>query len=113
MATAPPASIWRRVEQVAPGVYFHFTSHLNNALQGHRGSITSWWRDRRNNEIHGGQEFSQHLVGLALDLDVQDTNRLIADLRREGLFVLDEGDHVHVQLFPAGVVAPLIQFLRI
>jgi len=110
VATPPPASVWRRVEQAAPGVYFHFISHLK-PLQSHTGSVTSWWRDRRTNEIHGGEEFSQHLLGLAIDLDVQDPNRLITDLRREGLTVIDEGSHVHVQLFPAGVVAPFIRFL--
>lgn len=113
MATPPPASIWQRVEQISPGHYLHFISHLNSALRNHRGTVTSWWRDRGTNEIHGGEEFSQHLIGLALDLDVQDPNRLIADLRREGLVVIDEGSHVHVQLFPAGVVAPLIRLLRI
>jgi len=113
LATAPPPRIWQPVEQASPGIYNHFIFHLVNALQGHRGSVTSWWRDRRNNEIHGGEEFSQHLLGLAVDLDAEDPNRLIADLRREGLVVVDEGDHIHVQLFGSGVVAPLIRFLRI
>jgi len=113
VATPPPASIWQPVEQVSPGIYFHFISHLNNVLPSHRGSVSSWWRDRRTNQIHGGEEFSQHLLALAIDLEVEDPDRLVRELMREGLVVIDEGDHIHAQLFPPGVVAPLIQFLRI
>ena len=53
--------------------------------------------------------YSQHVVGLAADIapdrnptgPVTSRSRVKAILRREGFWVLDEGNHVHSQRLPA------------
>ncbi len=68
-------------------------------------SITSYYRDPQTNAQVGGQRESQHLVGLAIDLAVADRRGLADALRAAGLIAVVERSHVHVQLFPAGVLA--------
>jgi hypothetical protein len=69
-------------------------------------SLTSWWRDPISNQRVGGHPQSQHRLALAMDFAAPDAGRLVAALRRSGLVVIDEGDHVHVQLYPAGALPP-------
>lgn len=70
--------------------------------------VTSFIRSRSHNYEVGGVSDSQHLLGTAADL--VPTSGSLADLadwaRGSGLFgfVLLEGDHVHVQLYPGGVI---------
>ena len=73
-----------------------------------RGSfgISSWWRSVEHNRDVGGNAFSQHLLGLAVDTTpTLSANRaqLAAAFRAAGLVAIDEGDHIHVQRYPAGV----------
>lgn len=71
-------------------------------------SYSSYVRTAAHNAEVGGAPTSQHLIGTAIDLvpGRGSSNRTIAaQARAMGFgYVLDEGDHVHVQLFPAGVI---------
>ena len=77
-------------------------------LRSVRGSygVSSWWRSVEHNRDVGGNAFSQHLLGLAVDTTPTPTaNRaeLAAAFRAAGLVAIDEGDHIHVQRYPGGV----------
>lgn len=63
---------------------------------------TSWWRSAQANARVGGNEYSQHLLGLAIDLVAEDKPAATAAFERMGFIVIDEGDHLHVQTLPAG-----------
>lgn len=81
--------------------------------------VTSWWRDPARNAAVGGAANSQHLIGLALDLqpvkpgaDATELARLAGVLSSAmnavggGLTAINEWSsrrHVHVQKSPAGV----------
>ena len=109
--STPPEFVWRNVEFAAPGLYDRFFGRLVRALQGHNGAATSWWRSPAVNRAQGGDPLSQHLLALALDFEVDRPSDAVRSLRRQGLVAIDEGDHVHAQLFPAGVVGPFVRFL--
>jgi len=47
---------------------------------------------------------SQHLVGTAVDICTRDTAGLASRLAQRGLRAVNEGSHVHVQVFPAGAL---------
>ncbi len=63
-------------------------------------SVTSWLRSRKHNAQVGGVSNSQHLIGAAVDIVLDDTN-LTAEFttwaQRQNLQVIIEGDHLHVQ----------------
>ena len=63
---------------------------------------TSYIRTPDENRRVGGAPDSQHLIGTALDV-VGPTDLLERFAGQLGLVVVDEGSHVHFQLFPAGV----------
>jgi hypothetical protein len=67
-------------------------------------TITSYQRTIRHNAEVGGVEASQHLLATAWDVAGPDQNVYAARARDVGLVVVDEGDHVHVQLYRAGVI---------
>jgi len=64
------------------------------------GTLTSWYRDPARNRACGGVRNSGHLTGTAIDYEPMAVRRLLDPiaLRRAGLAVLDEGDHLHVSL---------------
>jgi uncharacterized protein YcbK (DUF882 family) len=64
------------------------------------GQLTSWYRDPARNAACGGAAFSKHLRALAIDVRVAPAERLraIVAFQNAGLRVIDEGDHLHVQL---------------
>lgn len=68
--------------------------------------VTSWYRDQKRNMEVGGAPRSQHLLALALDLAVPETEkaRLVATAHMLGLIPIDEGSHVHVQRYEAGIL---------
>jgi uncharacterized protein YcbK (DUF882 family) len=63
-------------------------------------SVTSWLRSRKHNGQVGGVADSRHLLGLAVDVVLDDTNQ-VAEFHSQaatlGLQVIIEGDHLHVQ----------------
>lgn len=63
-------------------------------------SVTSWLRSAKRNAQVGGVGDSRHLLGLAVDVVLDDAgNRdfFTNEAKRLGLQVIDEGDHLHVQ----------------
>jgi len=79
---------------------------------------SSWWRGLADNARVGGHPFSQHLVATAADFVPGRTGRtwtnteLAAAARRAGLIAIDEGDHVHLQLHPAGTLDHVVEYVR-
>ncbi len=69
--------------------------------------LTSWFRTPSVNREAGGDPESQHLFGLAWDLDTRtlDKARVIQAARDAGLVAVDERTHIHIQAFPAGALA--------
>jgi hypothetical protein len=72
---------------------------------------SSWWRSASWNASVGGAPDSQHLLGLAVDIGPP-TAQLAQRMRLAGFVTIDEGDHLHVQAYPAGSIAPLIASWR-
>jgi uncharacterized protein YcbK (DUF882 family) len=101
--TVPPAYL---VAAIGP----HIRDFIARARAANASlAVTSWYRSRAHNDAVGGARFSQHLLGLALDtVPVAGAQRaqLAAAFRRQGLTAVDEGDHLHVQRFPAGALSP-------
>jgi hypothetical protein len=63
-------------------------------------SVTSWGRSATHNAKVGGLDGSYHRLWMAVDgiLDQpSDKAEFVHWCRREGISVLDEGDHLHVQ----------------
>ena len=61
-------------------------------------AVTSWWRSFWHNAEVGGVKASLHQIGLAWDV-VPVSNENIAKLNAMGLTVIDEGDHLHAQVW--------------
>lgn len=86
-----------------------FLTLLYAAVRGIRGTLypTSWHRNATENWDAGGDEYSQHLVALALDIggDPESLSAVLQQARGVGLVAVDERATegiVHVQRFPAG-----------
>lgn len=65
-----------------------------------RLSVTSWLRSRKHNAQVGGVGDSRHLLGLAVDIVLDNTNdtaEFQEFAKQVGLQVIVEGDHLHVQ----------------
>jgi len=63
-------------------------------------SVTSWLRSRKYNAQVGAVANSPHLLGLAVDIVLDNQNdRADFELMAKGigLLVIHEGDHLHVQ----------------
>lgn len=89
----------------APGDVAYFAAMLERLRGRVPFSATSWWRTARRNADVGGHPQSRHLDGLGVDLVVdpgQDPDELLAVARSLGLHALDEGDHIHLQLYAPG-----------
>jgi len=66
----------------------------------YRLSVTSWLRSHKHNAQVGGVADSRHLLGLAVDVvldDTNDTREFETHAKHLGLQVIIEGDHLHVQ----------------
>lgn len=61
-------------------------------------SLRSWYRDPARNAACGGVPGSSHLRGLAMDIAAASPARAAAAFRAVGLRVIDERDHLHVQV---------------
>jgi uncharacterized protein YcbK (DUF882 family) len=100
MVEAPPA---RQLVFTKPAV----VQFLRLFLSVFHGGVfaTSWYRDPAHNRSVGSVSAdSQHLLGLAIDVAGRRAELLdfARAARSVGLVAVDEGGHVHVQLFPAG-----------
>lgn len=97
------------MERIIPGFWRVFVGAANRALlELHQGGadvvVTSWWRGPAFNSEIGGASGSQHLVGAALDVAGPNA-AIFSAFSRQGFVCVDEGSHVHVQTWPAGVLA--------
>lgn len=122
MSFTPPPSTLRPLSPY----FIEFQQMLTRGAQqyarlapGASLKVTSWWRDRARNAAVGGAATSQHLIGLALDLQPTKPNATEPELARlagvlaaamnsvgGGLTAVNEWSsrrHVHVQKSPAGV----------
>ncbi len=102
-ALAPPLWFWR---VLAPPLWY-FAPRVGTLFQeGLVLGLNSWWRDIAGNANAGGDPFSQHLFGLAADLQTQHSAALIRRASQLGLqaFPISQ-TAVHVQLYPAGTLA--------
>lgn len=73
--------------------------------------ITSWFRTRADNLRVGGHPDSQHLLGFAVDIAPKIPASQLRRWLTQGLVILEEGDHTHVQLYPAGQATDLVRRL--
>jgi len=67
------------------------------------GTLTSWYRTPERNRAVGGARRSQHLLGLAIDLDTPDPDLVLELADLFGVVALDETatkSHVHLQAMP-------------
>jgi len=103
---APPMAVLQRIEQLAPGFWADWQRAVQAAWQRADGpmQVTSWWRSVQHNAEVGGSDNSQHLVGVAFDV-VPVVQRNASALAAVGFRVINEGDHLHAQPWPAGVVS--------
>lgn len=113
-ATQPPAEFLRWMEtRLGQGFWQYFVSKVNATLRevGEPVRITSWYRSPTGNQRESGKATSQHLIGTAIDFsDVVPGGGMPLGLRQKVVraarangwgFVLDEGDHIHAQLWVA------------
>lgn len=100
---APPAQL----VNAYPEFYRWLVPRLNALMSEYPDAQpTSWFRSQSRNLSVGGAARSQHLLAWAADFSLPRDRHaaLIADARLLGLVAIDEGDHIHVQMFPAGVI---------
>lgn len=64
--------------------------------------LTSWYRTEATNAAVGGSPESQHLLGFAVDVETDFPEQVEQFARGLGLIGVNEFDHVHLQIFPAG-----------
>jgi hypothetical protein len=76
--------------------------------------VTSWWRDPTRNASAGGQTYSQHLLGCAMDAvsPVGNARLLAAATKAAALYgtqaIMSERGAVHVQGLPYGMVRSIL-----
>ncbi len=101
---SPPYRTAWAVNHWAPGFWHDFYRELDAAVRA-SGPVTatSWWRSPTHNAEVGGHRDSQHLIGTAVDLVTEEPGQLARELARFGWTTVNEGDHLHVQAWPAGV----------
>lgn len=100
---APPLAVMETVERFAPGFWIVFFSRANAAVSGLDVYLTSWHRYAWYNEVIGGADDSQHILGTAFDLSGPDAARAVPALQAQGFIVVNYADgHLHAQAWPAG-----------
>lgn len=69
--------------------------------------LASWFRDADRNATVGGHPESQHLYALATDWtgDPLALRQFELFVEAHDLVAINEGDHLHIQRFPHGVLA--------
>lgn len=80
----------------------HFVVRVHALCRKFDGSVSSWIRTAKRNQLVGGAPHSEHLSGFAMDV-VWDDPPAIAVVQTEaadlGLKVIRESDHDHIQPF--------------
>jgi uncharacterized protein YcbK (DUF882 family) len=78
-----------------------FCARLWMLLDEYPGSVTSWLRSPAHHKAVGGLTNSLHLEGLAADIVLDNKTTMSAAAvyaRSLGLYALNEGTHLHVEL---------------
>jgi len=102
MLQAPPDYLLNSA--LRPLIQLGLQAFLDAAQQGPRITVTSWWRSTAENDAVGGASTSQHLYGLAYDIVGPDATQVADAWMALGGVAVRESDHVHLQVFPAGVL---------
>lgn len=99
MIEGPPAELLRYTRRATHAFVERVVPALRREVQ-----LSSWYRAPSHNRSVGGHPDSQHLLGLAVDVvgSRWAMEAFAAAARSQGLVAVEEGTHVHVQLFPAG-----------
>lgn len=107
----PPAQIAYAVDRIAPGIYQTFFARMNAALRGFSVTPVNFYRSRAHNTRVGGAANSQHLIATAFDVVLPKAQRAraVQALKAQGLIAVDEGDHIHIQAWPADVAVRVIK----
>jgi len=84
-----------------------FLGQLGQLQVGPSLNLTSWYRDPATNARVGGAPQSQHLLGLAIDVDGDpaELDRFAVLAQHVGLTAVLEQSHLHIQALPAGRAA--------
>lgn len=85
-----------------------FEARLMAAGRNTDVTATSWYRSPLENARVGGDPWSQHQVGWGLDVVGPGQSQFAKLARMTGLTVVQEASHVHVQLFPKGILRRLL-----
>jgi len=101
MPSAPPLSIVQGLERLSPGFWSAWSNAVGAAYRRAPFQLTSWYRSPSYNRQVGGADDSQHLLGVAFDV-VPASWAVQSALSSSGFIVVNEGDHVHAQPWPAG-----------
>jgi len=100
---APPASLLRSAWLPIIRIFVRRAIPLLRA-----GTLTSWFRTPAMNRAVGGDPDSQHLFAIAWDIIPGFPGLITDEARESGLIAVPTGSpvqFVHVQLFPAGMLA--------
>lgn len=102
MSVNPPPFVFHQ------GVHRFFTRALiQESADLEKLELTSYFRTPHENAAVGGDPWSQHLVGWAIDVVGDDAGEFAKRVRRAGLIAVQESDHLHIQVFPAGALRRL------
>jgi hypothetical protein len=108
--TRPPPALWSH--PIAGQALRAFVARFNRIGFPAGSRISSWWRTPEANDGANGGEFSQHLLGLSIDVVSPRPRELVAAAQRAGLQAIyhnaGSGWHVHIQAAPRGYVQRLI-----
>jgi len=96
--------------QMLTPIHHEFISFLIRLSQQFPGTQwTSFIRTPEANRAVGGARFSQHLLGLAIDVvPPQDEWPQFLAVAQQKLIVFQEDDHIHLQVLPSGLSESLI-----
>ena len=102
MLQAPPDYLLNSA--LRPLIQLGLQAFLDAVQQDPRITVTSWWRSVSDNADVGGAATSQHLYGLAYDIVGPGATQVADAWMALGGIAVREADHVHLQIFPAGVL---------
>ena len=115
-ATPPPTHVVVFFEDLLPGFWGRWIGAADSALREIDAEavdniiVTSWWRSLLHNRAVKGKPDSQHLVGLALDIEFAKANarfeikEAAATFAERGFVAVPFSTHLHIQTFPAGLL---------